>query len=69
MDHPQAIGWQYDSGGHWTARRDGVIVGTIDQGQFYELHSTDGTINGSHNSLSNAQAQLTAWSAWTAGTT
>jgi hypothetical protein len=68
MNRRQAITWQNDSGGHWTARRDGIVVGTIDQGQDYELHSTDGAVRGSHNSLGNAQAQLDAWSAWGDGT-
>lgn len=63
----QAITWRNDAGGHWTARRDGVVVGTIDQGQGFELHSTDGTVHGSHNSLGNAQAQLDAWAAWGTG--
>ncbi|GAA1493282.1 hypothetical protein [Curtobacterium herbarum] len=67
MDRMQAITWRNDAGGHWTARRDGVVVGTIDQGQGYELHSTDGTVRGSHNSLGNAQAQLDAWAAWGTG--
>jgi hypothetical protein len=67
MNRNQPITWRQGHAGRWTARHDDIVVGTIDAGERYELHSTDGTIHGSHNSLGNAQAQLDAWAAWGSG--
>ncbi|WIE85107.1 hypothetical protein [Curtobacterium sp. MCPF17_021] len=66
MVRPQRIVWHEGPGTDWTAHADGVTVGSIQHHDQYELHTTDNQVHGSHSTLGNAQAQLSAWYSWIA---
>ncbi|MCS6586942.1 hypothetical protein NYQ25_18390 [Curtobacterium flaccumfaciens pv. flaccumfaciens] len=66
MVRPQHIVWQHGPGDDWTARADGIIVGSVQHHDQYELYTNDNQVHGSHTTLGNAQAQLGAWYSWVA---
>jgi hypothetical protein len=66
MVRPQHIVWHEGPRATWTAHADGAIIGIVEHHERYELRTNGNQVRGSHSTLGNAQAQLSAWYSWAA---